>query len=200
MPVEWNTKRRWFERNGKPIPQQRVRQWVLATVERAKERLKGIGDSYLDHRNTSQWIIDSRSELTKMHTALAMIAQGGREQMDVKSWGRVGQMIRGEAEYLRQFEISLAKGEVSDLQMLSRIVQYGEAGWVTYQNMVAHRERTAGVQYAKWEVDESAENCDGCVGAVGVHKLEDLPEVGSHECRSNCRCTITFLESEDVAA
>jgi hypothetical protein len=155
-----------------------------------------MGDSYLDHRNTSQWIIDSRSELTKMHTALAMIAQGGREQMDVKSWGRVGQMIRSEAEYLRQFEIDLSKGEVSDAQMLARLIMYGEAGYKTYMGMVKAREAEAGM-YARRILDDSVtEHCDDCISAASGDFVpaSEVREIGDSQCSSLCHCDIEYAE------
>lgn len=196
MPTVWNTSKRWFERNGKPIPQERVRQWVLDTVEKAKGRLKGIGESYLEHRNTAQWIIEARTELTSMHTALAMIAQGGREQMDSKSWGRVGQMVKSEMEYLRKFEIALDAGEVSDAQMLARLAMYGEAGYKTYSNMVKAREADAGM-YARRVLDDSAkEHCDDCVSAASDEFVpaSEVREIGDSQCASLCRCDVIYVD------
>lgn len=197
MPTNWNTSKRWYERNGKPIPQERIRQRVLDAVEKAKENLKAIGDSYLDHRNTAQWIIEARSELTSMHTALAMIAQGGREQMNVRSWGRVGQMVKSEMEYLRKFEIALANGEVSDAQMLARLISYGEAGYKTYSNMVKAREADAGM-YARRVLNGSVkEHCDDCISAASDEFVpaSEVREIGDSECGSLCHCDVEYAEA-----
>lgn len=198
MPVEWNKSKRIFERDGKPIPPASVRQFILDTVEAAKSRIESIAKGFIDHRNTAEFYTSMRDELRNMHTALAMVAQGGREQMDVRSWSLVGNQIKSELKYLRRFERDLVNGEQSDAQILARAIKYASAGYITYEQSVFAREKAAGIESVEWVVDESAENCDGCLGAAGIHPIDKAPVIGSHECQNNCRCELTYLDSEDV--
>jgi hypothetical protein len=197
MPTNWNPKTRTFVRDGKPIPPDAVRRFVLDTVESAKSRMESIAKGY--NGNTAALFTEMRDEIRNMHTALAMVAQGGREQMTLSSWAQAGNRIKSEIGYLRGFERDVANGLQSDAQILARAIKYASAGYVTYEQSVFAREKAAGIEYVKWTVDESAENCSGCLEAAGVHPIDDAPEIGSHECNSNCRCSLEYLDNEDVA-
>lgn len=199
MPVEWNKAKRIFERDGKPIPPASVKQFILETVENAKSRIEAIAKGYTSHRNTAEFYTSMRDEIRNMHTALAMVAQGGREQMTQAVWGATGSRIKSELTYLRGFERDIANGTQSDAQIIARAIQYASAGYVTYQQSVLAREKGAGILFVEWTVDESAENCAGCLEAAGIHPIDDVPVFGSHECNSNCRCDLTYLDENDVA-
>jgi hypothetical protein len=196
MPVEWNKQTRRYEKGGKSIPPETVRRWVLETVEQAKANLKAIGEGFTTHRNTAEWVTASRSELRRMHTALAMVAQGGRSQMDVKAWGRVGNMIKSEANYLRQFERDLANGKVSDAQLLARVLAYGEGGYKVYQNMVKAREAEAGM-FARRVLGASEKHCDDCLEAASPDFVpaHEVREIGDSQCGSLCHCDVEFAEA-----
>lgn len=195
MPVNWNPKTRRYVRNGKSIPPDSIRRWVLQTVGQARVRLTTIAEGFVNHRNTAEWFIKSRGELRAMHTALAMIAQGGRHQMTPKAWGRVGQMIKSEMEYLRQFERDVSKGVVSDAELLARVVNYGEAGYKVYSNMVKQREAEAGM-YARRVLDDPDKSCDDCKAAASEEFVpaHEVKEIGDSQCLSLCRCDVEYAE------
>jgi hypothetical protein len=200
MAVEWNKQSRRYIRDGKAIPPASVRKMVLDTIGKAKERLANIaGQKIKGEINSPAWFVATRSEVKNMHTALAMLAQGGKGQMDVKAWGRTGQKIKSELEYLRGFQRSIERGELSDAQILARAIQYADASYVTYQQGVFNLEKMSGTQYVNWILDETAESCDGCKASEGVHPVNNAPELGSNECGGKCRCSYEFAEYAEAA-
>lgn len=194
--IIWNPKTRRYVRSGRSLPPDSVRRFVIATVGLARVRLTTIAEAYLRHRNRAEWFLNTKGELRAMHTALAMIAQGGKLQMEPKSWARAGQMIRSEMDYLRQFERGVANGAVSDAQLLARILNYGDAGRRVYDNMVKRRESDAGM-YAR-RVLGVADHCDECLAesSEDFRPVDDVPDIGSLQCLSLCMCTIEYAESE----
>lgn len=195
MPVEWDKQKRQYIRNGKPIPPQSVRQLVLDVIEKAKERLSAIATKA--GTNRAEWFIESREELKRMHMALSMVAQGGRAQMNVRAWGRVGQVIKSEMEYLRGFERDIANGGQSDAEILARAIRYAAAGYKTYQNGVFAREKDAGVGFARRVLDPNAENCEDCPSLATDHFLPitEVAEIGASACGGMCRCELEFMEA-----
>lgn len=193
--VEWDKQKRQYIRNGKPIPPASVRQLVLDVIETAKERLSNIAGKA--GANRAEWFIESREELKRMHMALSMVAQGGRAQMDPRAWGRAGQVIKSELEYLRGFERDIANGGLSDAQILARAIQYGESAYKTYQNGVFNRERDAGVGFARRVLDVNAENCEDCPSLATDHFLPitEVAEIGNSSCGGMCRCEVVFAEA-----
>lgn len=197
MPIIWNPKTRRYVRSGRTLPPESVRRFVIETTGLARIRLTTIAENYIDHRNVAQWFTGTKAELRAMHTALGMIAQGGKAQMTPKSWGRVGQMIRSEMSYLREFERGVANGAVSDAQLLARILGYGDAGYKVYTNMVKAREAEAGM-FARRVTSGGANTCDDCIAAEleGWVPADEVREIGDSQCVSSCQCNIEFAEAE----
>lgn len=199
--ITWNPKTRRYVRSGRTLPPESVRRFVLETVGLARVRLTTIAENYVNHRNVAQWFTTTKGELRAMHTALGMIAQGGKNQMTPKSWGKVGQMVRSEMDYLRQFERGIANGAVSDAQLLARVLGYGDAGWKVYSNMVKAREAEAGM-FARRVTSGGPNTCDDCIAAEleGWVPAADVREIGDSQCVSSCLCDIEYAESEGAAA
>lgn len=200
MAVSWNKEKRRYVRNGKAIPPESVRRMVQGTIAKAKERLANIaGQKVRGEINSPAWFVASREEIKRMHTALAMVAQGGKSEMGVKEWGVVGNKIRSEIDYLKGFQRAMERGELSDAQILARAIQYGDAAWATYQKGVFNLEKQSGTQYVQWSLDPSAEHCDGCLSSEGIHPIDKAPELGSNECGGRCRCSYEFVEYAEAA-
>lgn len=200
MPTEWDKTKRLFIRDGKPIPPATVRQFVVDTVDAAKSRMESIAKGYLEHRNTAELAVSMREEIRNLHTALAMVAQGGRDQMTNSSWAKVGNVVKTENTFLRGFERDVANGLQSDAQILARAIQYAESGYRTYENGVLQREKDAGTGFARRVLDETAAHCDGDNNCPSLATEEFIPitemaEIGDSPCGGRCRCTIEFMEA-----
>lgn len=192
MPYVWNTERRKYVSGGREIPPPTVRGWITDTVENAKEGLSRIATDFRTGRiNRPEWFIRMREELVRGHSAVAMVAQGGRAQMNTRAWGRIGQAIRSEVDaYLRGFEREIANGrEFSDAEFVARARKYANGFYASYQNGVRGRDRDAGVSRVRRVLDTSAENCTDCPGLAGEYDIDDAPAIGdSTACGGSCRC------------
>lgn len=85
----------------------------------------------------------------------------------------------------------LAWGSVS-----SRSQLYTESLYATYENNVAAREVDAGASLGRRVCEEDQESCEECVAAASTffEPIENIPEIGSLTCFSNCRCFFEFAE------
>lgn len=198
MSVAWNKEKHRYERDGKPIPPSSIRKMVLATIERAKERMRGIASQLVNGTiNRPAWFLASRNEVKRMHTALAMLAQGGRAQMDAGSWGRAGQMIRSELNYLRGFERDIANELRSEAQILADAIKYSDAGYKLWSNMVLEREKKLGTGFARRILDEGTEHCEDCPALATEEfiPITEVAEIGASSCGSFCHCDIEYAEA-----
>jgi hypothetical protein len=159
--------------------------------------MESIAKGYLEHRNTAELAVSMRDEIRSMHTALAMVAQGGRDQMTNSSWAKVGNVVKTENTYLRGFERDVANGLQSDAQILARAISYAESGYRTYENGVLQREKDAGTGFARRVLDADAENCEDCPGLATEEFLPitEVAEIGDSICQSRCRCQIEYMEA-----
>lgn len=197
MPTEWDKKARRFIRDGKPVPPESVRRFVVDTVEAAKGRMESIAKGYLDSRNSAALYTEMLEEIRSMHVALAMVAQGGREQMTNSSWARVGNVIKSERGYLRGFERDVANGKQSDAQILARAIQYAESSYKTYENSVLQREKESGTAYARRVLDSGADHCEDCPSLATEEflRITEVAEIGDSSCSGRCRCYLEFAEA-----
>lgn len=78
----------------------------------------------------------------------------------------------------------------------SRSRLYAESLYATYENNVAAREVDSGASLGRRVCEEDTESCEECVAAADTFfaPIEDLPEIGSLQCFSNCRCFFEFAE------
>jgi hypothetical protein len=196
MPTIYNPKTRHFERDGKPIRPADVRQWVAETVNSAKARMESIAKGYVEHRNSAELAVSLREEIRNMHTAMAMVAQGGKDQMTNSAWAKVGNVVKTENAYLRGFERDVANGRQSDAQILARAMMYADSAYKTYENGVLQREKDAGAGYARRVLDDAAEHCEDCPSLATEEFLDitEVAEIGDSTCGGRCRCTIVYAD------
>lgn len=101
------------------------------------------------------------------------LAHGGRHNLTSRDFGIVGQMCRGQYGYLNAFAEQINAGELSPAQIRARGRLYIEAASQAYERAAA-------------EVR----------GIRGPHGLPAYPGDGSTVCRTNCKCTWEFAETE----
>lgn len=139
------------------------------------------------------------SEVTALHGASGSIAYGGLPQMDSEKWSRIENKLITELNYLNQFrgdvQSAVSTGEpLSAEGIANRAGLYGEAAYPEYMNQVIQREGDAGITLGRRICEEDGASCVGCVDAATEEyiPLDEIPEIGSMECMSNCRCEISF--------
>lgn len=188
---EWSETRRRYLRNGRAVPEKRVRQTVQETVATGKETVRDVTTELVEGRiDVAEWYTRVRPEIRAAHRAAAMVAGGG--QLTTSQAGRLGTQLRNQYKYLDALTRGIEAGEVKlDGRLVARIQMYVQAAQATYQNQVTQRENAAGMKFGRW-ILTAREHCAGCLkqSRRGVRKISTFPPIGSNECRSNCGCHI----------
>ncbi len=79
-------------------------------------------------------------------------------------------------------------------QTPARSQLYMESIYGTHENSVSDRESDAGVVSGRRVCEEDGASCDECVAAASDDyvPLDEIADIGSLTCMSNCRCEIIF--------
>lgn len=152
--------------------------------------MKRIAKLFTEGRiNRPAFTIQMREEIVRAHSAMTMLANGGKRAMTERSWGRAGQKIRSEMDFLRGFERDLANDRAGSIaQIQARAEQYSNGLWSTYQNAVQAREKDAGVRKIERVLGSAAEHCADCPSLAGVYDIDKVPPLGQQACNGACRC------------
>lgn len=144
--------------------------------------------------NLGSWQAAMMSGVKSVHIIGATLANGGWAQMDQSDWGWVGQRIRSQYAYLRDFAAQLASGkQKQDGTALSRATLYAEAGRQTHRAAIERLAKQRGMEMEK-NVLGAADHCAGCLSATaaGWVSIGTLVPCGSRQCLSRCHCSIIY--------
>lgn len=192
----FDKKSRTYFKNGRPVKAATLKAWTADVLERAREEMGKATDSFIAGSiNRPAWFLEMRGLIARSHGAMWMLAQGGRNAMDEKAWGKAGNRIKSELAYLRNFEREIANDEAgSELEIAARGRLYANALHASYAAAVVARERAAGVKRVVRVLDAGAENCRDCPDLAGEFDIDSVPEIGASECGNSCRCEIVSVE------
>lgn len=152
-------------------------------------RFSGWRDTYISGQETASraltdrvakgeitlgaWERGMRQIVKDTHGTLYAAAKGGYNNMTQSDWGRVGQEVRKQYEYLARFRAELAAGKLSPGQAAVRAAMYPGSG------------------NQAWEKGRAANVFD-------PRLLPAYPGDGSTICRTNCRCRWEITETEEA--
>jgi hypothetical protein len=174
-------------------------------VTSTRAELRKIGERLIAGEiNRAQWALDVGQALKNEHRALAMLAQGGRNQMGNSEWGRLGQRLQSELRFFNTFSSQVDGLELSELggRFLSRLESYADAGRFTYERAVRAREVLFGGQQERNVLGGSSQSCDDCIEASeqGWVEAGTLSEPGDRACGPGCACSIELREASAANA
>lgn len=122
-----------------------------------------------------QWVSEMRTLIKDAYIAQYAAAIGGIQNMTQSDYGRIGAMLSsqngGQYWYLQQFADAIARGELSEAQIMARAAMYGYSSVQAFER--------------------------GRASSFGL-TLTAYPGDGSTRCLSNCRCSWRITET-DVA-
>ena len=174
----------------------------------AASRIEALGESYItgaaiaNVENMTQRFIDGgiplevwqermKQEIKDTYLVELQIGRGGRNALTYSDWGRVGQLLREQYRYLRNFAEEIKAGNLSAAEIMRRAKMYANgakrAFWIG---------KTAAMEGAGFDEERRdlspAEHCVSCIGYAeqGWQPIGSLPEPGeASECLTNCKCT-----------
>jgi hypothetical protein len=184
---------RYRDTRGRLIAERVVRDAVDNVTDLASSRMGQYARDLLDGRLSladfqARLMQDSKSA----HLAAGIAAHGGKAQMSPSDWGRVGQQVRRQYGYLRNFAASVVDGrQPLNGTLVSRAQQYGQAARVTYEAIKAADDKARGMTVER-NVLHGRDHCGECpkLTAKGWVPIGSLKPIGSRECRVHDRCSI----------
>lgn len=203
---QWSTTRRIYiwRSNGRVVTPARLEDWVEKMITQTKSNLRIIGEDLITGRiNRAEWALRSGAEMKNMHRSLAMLANGGKSQMNNSKWGRLGQRLQSELRFFNSFATVVDNTEIANLgsKFLNRLESYADAGRGTYWSATRAREAAAGGQQEKNVLGGSARSCSECIAesAKGWVTVGTLSSPGSRQCGPSCHCSIDFRAATGTA-
>jgi hypothetical protein len=140
-------------------------------INEQKQRTNSWAAELANGRITvQQWTLLMRDEIKNNHIAQYLLAHGGRDTMTPADWGRLGQTIRQQYQYLQKFAEDIASGNLTEGQIAARARMYVESSSQSFGQ--------------------------GHQAAMGAPELPQQPGDGKTQCRSNCKCYWDIRELE----
>ncbi len=195
----WNAKtRQYIDQRGRFVGRAVIRQQLDRAIDRSADRMVGLAQQLRDGAITlADWQVSMMKEIKAVNIAGALLERGGWFQMTTADFGRVGRIIRGEYEFLRNFAQQLASGKQKpDGTVIRRARAYAGAARSTYYRFVQNAWAAKGFDLER-SILTPADHCDDCVAEDkrGYQPIGEVTPVGSRQCLTNCRCRMGYKSS-----
>lgn len=194
-PGQGKTGRYRDNATGRFVSQMRVRSDIDGYIDNSKTRIDALANQLRNRQiSLAEWQTSMRQEIKAMHLNTSMVAHGGRAQMTQADWGRAGQQLRQQYQYLDRFAADIASGKVSlDGRLNVRAGMYAESARGTYEQETRRVSAQSGLTEER-RILHAKESCGDCVeyAGRGWQPIGTLPRIGDSQCRVNCRCTFEY--------
>lgn len=196
--LRWTGTRYRDPETGRFISRAAVRRALeesLTNLERLTDTL--ASDLRAGRISLLDWRQEMRGVIKQVHMAAAELAKGGRAQMTLADYGRAGQQIRRQYDYLEAWVEQIKAGLPVDGRMEPRAAQYLRSARVAY---LAHQQaafRQQGFDQTRSKL-HPAEHCAQCIDEAerGWVSIGAEVPLGQRQCRANDRCTLEFRNSQ----
>jgi hypothetical protein len=197
----WNERAAQYtnRKTGRFVSRQAIRDQLDKVIDASSQVMRAISQQLRDGDiGLAEWQIQMMQQIKTTHLAGGAMQRGGWQQMTQADFGRVGQIVRNEYAFLRDFAEQIASGEQKlDGTLTRRAGLYGQQGRPTY---LAFWDSTAAQRGFDEErsILNPAEHCTECVSeaAKGFQPIGQMIPIGSRICRSNDRCDKEFRNSQ----
>ncbi len=195
-PFAWDQRSYSYrDSRGRYLSGKQVRDAIDAALLSADKRAREASEALRAGRiSLADWQVRMAREVKTVHVYSTAAARGGWLQMTQADYGRVGQRIRAQYEYLRRFAQEIASGKQRlDGTLVARATLYTQAGRSSY-HATEQREMVNRLNTEERSVLHPADRCPGCVEEArrGWVMIGSMVPVGQRECRTRCRCTVAY--------
>lgn len=182
-------------RTGRFVTRSAIRRGLDDIIQRSQNRITAFSDELRDGViDLAQWQTAMREEIKETQLAAEALLRGGWKQMTAADYGRAGQRIREQYEYLDGFTAGLRDGVVrTDGSFFVRARMYAAAARVGFHDAQGEQLEALGYTEEK-NVLHPAEHCEECVDqtAAGWVPINTLVPIGSRQCLGNDRCSMNY--------
>ena len=150
----------------------------------------------------NNWMRQTASHLKQSHINMFALGFGGHRKMGAGEYGAIGNRLRKEYEYLRQFALEIQDGKLSEAQISARLALYYGSTWQTYQRARERAHKANGYTQER-RVTQPGKVCGDCAGYAlrGWVAIGELPAPGDQSvCKVHCRCSKEFARDGDEIA
>ena len=203
MDAEWSYDRnagRYRDERGKFLSKASVEKLVDGRIGKLESKLKQFTRMLANGSITlDQWQGSVREAIKAAHIQAAIIGHGGRSGMGSAEYGRIGQRLRLEYDYLQRFAGDLLRGAVSAPMAISRIGLYAQSVRGSYWLGTELREQAQGYSLMRRILDDQAQHCSDCLAfaARGTVPIGSVPLPGQRcACGARCRCSVRYFRQQ----
>lgn len=164
-------------------------------VDGCLDEVRRAGEDLRDGKiGVADWQRVMESAIKRSHSAVGMVAGGGKDNARQSDYGFIGSRVREQYGYLRDFAREVADGLALDGQFFRRMQGYVISATGTYEELTRKHTTSAGFR-EEHRRRHSQESCVECVEyeARGWVAINTLPAIGTQSrCLTFCRCTFEF--------
>jgi hypothetical protein len=179
---------------GRFVSRATIRRGVDDFILSSKRRISIASDELRTRVITlEEWQAVMREEIKMTQLMAEALLRGGWAQMTQADYGRVGQRIREQYEFLDDFTHRLAAGMRMDGSFMNYARMYAAAARTGFE--VGMQEQLTVVGYSEERnMLHPAEHCDECVelAARSWVPIGTNPPVGTRKCLANDVCTTEY--------
>lgn len=180
------------------MPDETIRSVLDRVINVQAASVRDLGQALLDGRlGLADWQMQMMQTIKSGHLIGLALANGGWNNLDQSDYGWVGQRIRREYAYLRDFAGQIASGKQPLTSMvLARSVLYAHAARQTHRAAQRRAAQQRGMEQEKSQLGV----CDHCVGCLseaarGWQPVGTLSPPGSRTCLARCHCWLAYRMS-----
>lgn len=179
-------------RTGQLVGFEAIKALSRQAVVRGVNKGVSITDQLLSGEfDLGEWERQIAESLKLLHLQQYKLSVGNMTQRD---YGIIGNRLRVEYRYLRNFALEIAAGMLSEAQIRQRIALYYNATYLSFERGRREAFSRAG---ARWErrILNSKVPCAQCpqYASLGWSPAGFLPNIGVEcDCRSNCKCSFEY--------
>lgn len=197
----WNERAAQYSdrKTGRFVSRQAVRDQLDKVIDASSQVMRAISQQLRDGDiGLAEWQLEMMQQIKTTHLAGAAMQRGGWQQMTQADFGRVGQIVRNEYGFLRNFAEQIAIGKQKlDGTLTRRAALYGQQGRPTYLIFWDSTAAQRGFDEER-SILQPAEHCTECISedAKDFQPLGQMIPIGQRICRSSDKCLKEFRNSQ----
>lgn len=205
MPHDFDTvSRQYRTAEGRPVSHSETRTQIDKLIDFVEKEAARIAERYWTSKNIVTFEIEMRELLKAAHIVAASVGRGGRSRMTAADWGRVGQKIKWQYDFLAKFARKIATGKIMRIASTARARSYASAIYISYAKTFkeSQTEGSGGngnrpngqAEMLCRLITNSVEGCSECAADEdeGWIPVSEMKELGDRICGDFCRCVIEF--------
>ena len=199
MPYRWEPNAgasgRYRDERGRFVASSTVRRELDRYLD-AADPAKALAEALRGRQvSLADWEIAMRRHIKNTHLNAIAMERGGYANMRPQDYGRVGQIVREQYGYLRDFANDIASGKQRlDGTLGVRARLYSQAARTSlYKSKAANM--SGGVTHQR-SIRSARDSCRQCLDLDRkVFRIDDtsFPLPGQRICRANCQCHLEYL-------